>query len=85
MRQKICAECGGSLKKKTITHTQHRGDKLYRFEDVPAWVCTQCGHVWLDAETSQMIDKIIATQARPNKYQKVPVFSLENARQKVKA
>jgi YgiT-type zinc finger domain-containing protein len=80
----ICAECGGSLKKKIITHTQPWGEELYRFEDVPAWVCTQCGHIWLEAETSQLIDEIIAKQPTPHKYQKVPVFSLEQARPKVK-
>jgi len=36
MPQKICLECGGSLKKKTITQTQPCGDELYRFEHVPA-------------------------------------------------
>lgn len=70
-----CAECGGTLKKKTITHTQPWGEELYRFEDVPALVCAQCGHVWLSAEVSQMIDKIVQKQEKPKKYQKVPVFS----------
>jgi hypothetical protein len=32
----VCAECGGTLKKKTITHTQPWGEELYRIENVPA-------------------------------------------------
>ena len=72
---KKCAECEGTLKQKTITHTQPWGTDLYRFENVPALVCVQCGHVWLSAQTSQMIDQAIQKQPKPKKYHKVPVFS----------
>ncbi len=71
-----CAECGGSLQERTIIHTQSWGEELYRFEDVPALVCTQCGHVWLAAQGSQAIDSIILNHASPKKFQSVPVFSL---------
>ena len=69
-----CAECGGTLQRKTITHTQPWGDELYRFENVPAFVCTQCGHVWLEAAVSQAIDDIIRKHPTPKKYAQVPVF-----------
>ncbi|MCX6614766.1 MAG: YgiT-type zinc finger protein [Acidobacteria bacterium] len=75
----ICAECGGTLEKRTITHTQPWGDRLYRFEDVTALVCLQCGHIWLSAETTQAMDEIIRTQPPPRKYEQVPVFSLAAA------
>jgi YgiT-type zinc finger domain-containing protein len=77
-----CAECGGALDEKVITHTQPWGDELYRFEDVPARVCRQCGHVWLSAEVSQRIDEIIRTRPEPLRYVKVPVFSLARSRTK---
>jgi HTH-type transcriptional regulator / antitoxin MqsA len=81
----VCAVCGGTLKKKTITHTQPWGEELYRIENVPALVCTQCGDVWLEAKVSQLIDEIISKPPKPKRYQKVPVFSSEAARQNVKA
>jgi YgiT-type zinc finger domain-containing protein len=71
-----CAECGGGLERENITHTQTWGDKLYRFENVPVLVCTQCGHVWLEASVSQAIDEIILKHATPKRYEQVPVFSL---------
>ena len=71
-----CGECGGTLERKTITHIQPWGAELFRFEEVPASVCIQCGHVWLSAEISQLMDKIIQKHTKPKKYQKVPVFSL---------
>ena len=76
-RPKKCPKCGGGLKSQIITHTQPWGAKLYRFEQVPAFVCAQCGFVWLDATVSQLIDKIIQEHGRPAKYERVPVFSLE--------
>ena len=75
-KQRKCGECGGTLVKKTITHVPPWGDELYRFEEVPALVCIQCGHVWLPAEVSQLIDEIVQEHPKPKKYQKVPVFSL---------
>ena len=71
-----CAECGGTLKKEIVTHTQPWGTQLYRFENVPALVCAQCGHVWLSADVSQRIDDIIQKRPKPKKYERVPVFSL---------
>ena len=72
-----CPECSGQLKPQAIVHTQPWGEKLYRFENVPALVCTQCGHALLEAAVSQEIDKIIHGHRRPTKYERVPVFSLE--------
>ena len=75
--QKQCPECGGGLNQQAITHTQPWGEKLYRFENVPAFVCTQCGHALFEAAVSQEMDNIIRGHRRPPKYEKVPVFSLE--------
>ena len=70
-----CAECGGTLAQRTITHTQAWGEQLYRFDRVPALVCAQCGQAWLPAEVSQLVDKVIQAKPRPKKFYKVPVFS----------
>ena len=75
-RSRKCDECGGTLVKKTVTHIQPWGEELFRFEEVPASVCVQCSHVWLSAEISQLMDKIIQRHTKPKKYQRVPVFSL---------
>jgi YgiT-type zinc finger domain-containing protein len=71
-----CAQCGGTLERQPITHTQLWGNELYEFESVPALVCRQCGEVWLEAAVGQLIDKIVQQQPRPKKYHQVPVFSL---------
>lgn len=71
-----CAECGGTLTSRVVTYTHPWGDKLYRFEDVPALVCVQCGHVWLSADVSQLMDDAIRKPAFPQRYEQVPVFSM---------
>ena len=76
MNPRLCGECGGTLESKVITYTHQWGEEVYRFEDVPAFVCVQCGHIWLPAEVSQQIDEIVQAHSRPEKYEKLPVFSL---------
>lgn len=72
-----CAQCGGSLEPKTITHQQPWGDdEIYEFESVPALVCRQRCEVWLSAEVSQRIGAIIQSHPQPKRYHQVPVFSL---------
>lgn len=70
-----CAECGGTLRTRSITHTQAWGGKLSRVENVPARVCVQCGEVWLAGEVSQKIDRILRSPPKAKKYLQVPVFS----------
>ena len=64
------------LKKTTITYTHPWGDELYRFENVPALVCTQSGEVWFTAEVARLMDEIIRKRRKPKKFHKVPVYSL---------
>ena len=71
----ICAQCGGSLEPKTITHQQPRGAELFEFENVPALVCRQCGEEWLTSKVTQTIDAIIEQNPKPKRYHQVPVFS----------
>ena len=71
-----CAECGGTLESRIVTYTHPWGDQLYRFESVPALVCIQCGHVWLSAEISQLIDEAVRKPEIAKRYEQVPVFSI---------
>jgi YgiT-type zinc finger domain-containing protein len=56
-----CAVCGGTQVPTTITHHARRGATIYVFENVPAFVCDQCGEVWLDGEVLDQIDRLIAS------------------------
>ena len=72
---KLCAKCGGKLIDKVMTIDQHWGDELIIFEDVPAEVCIDCGEVWLSAETSEKMERVIK-EKKPAKTKEIPVWSL---------
>jgi YgiT-type zinc finger domain-containing protein len=50
----ICTQCGGGFEAKTITLQRPWGEELYEFENVPAFVCAQCGEIWIGAEAAQL-------------------------------
>jgi len=72
-----CPECGGRFEKKQITHYQPWAEEIYRFENVRAMVCAQCGEVFLEAEISQKIAEFISSKHTPIRYDKLPVFNLK--------
>jgi len=71
-----CSLCGGELKEKIISYEVHFKEELYSFEDVPALVCESCGDVSFSSVVAKEMDRII--KEKPEKFQKVPVFSLRN-------
>lgn len=82
MRKKInkklkCGLCGGDLIPQTVTYDQPWGEKLYRFTNVPALVCSQCGDPHLTIDVAREIDRIIKQHEKPEGYEKVPIFSLQ--------
>ncbi|MBM3735358.1 MAG: type II toxin-antitoxin system MqsA family antitoxin [Acidobacteria bacterium] len=76
MKPHHCSICGGGVTLETIPHQQPWGKELFEFEDVPAWVCTQCGEAFFEAHVAEAIDRIIQDQPQPVKYRQIPVFSL---------
>ncbi|MFN3323962.1 MAG: YgiT-type zinc finger protein [Bryobacteraceae bacterium] len=58
-----CAVCGGTLVERLITHQIPHGAELFHFDNVPAYVCTQCDGVWITGEVKRKLDGIIAQEA----------------------
>jgi YgiT-type zinc finger domain-containing protein len=46
-----------SQAKKRVTVTSHRGGQWFTFEDVPAWVCPNCGHRYFDADVLESMER----------------------------
>jgi len=74
-----CPECGGEFVKKKIVHSECHEMNFYVFKDTPALVCSQCGAEYLEPDTTKKIDYIIDNHVEPEKYEKIPVYSLRNA------
>lgn len=34
------------------------GDRLYVFENVPAWRCDECGEIWLGGRIAEKLDEM---------------------------
>jgi YgiT-type zinc finger domain-containing protein len=53
-----CYLCGGRTVRRFVTAENWWGDKLALVENVPAWVCDECGEAYFDAETCRQLDRL---------------------------
>jgi YgiT-type zinc finger domain-containing protein len=60
----LCLECGGILHVDEIEYNLEWQRNHYHFRGVPAFVCVECGDVWLKIETLFRLAKLLATQRR---------------------
>lgn len=70
-----CYLCGGPMAFQQVTAENWWGERLALVENVPAWVCEQCGEQYFDAETCKQLDRL--RQAPPSVLRtvQVPVYA----------
>ena len=56
-----CEACGGSLTMEKVNLEDYQGGKLYMMESVPAFVCQECGEIWVPEPIMQEFEKMIET------------------------
>ena len=56
-----CEACGGPLELEKVNLEDYQGGKLYMMESVPAYVCQECGEVWVPEPIMGEFEKMIAT------------------------
>lgn len=54
-----CVLCSGALRTTAITYQERRETQRYRYQNIPARVCTRCGEIWMDAVILQTLDRLI--------------------------
>ena len=54
-----CLHCQGTLVRKTVNYTANPKGYHLIIDDVPAWVCEQCGEPLFDEETVDAIQKAL--------------------------
>jgi len=54
-----CYYCGGDMKKGETTYTVNRHGYHLLIDDVPAWICTQCGEVYFEEEEVDLIQDML--------------------------
>ena len=54
-----CLYCKGTLVRKKVSYTATRKGYHLIIDDVPAWVCEQCGEPLFDEETVDTIQEML--------------------------
>ncbi len=54
-----CYFCGEEMKKGETTYTVNRNNYHLLIDDVPAWVCSQCGQVYFEEDEVDSIQELI--------------------------
>ncbi|MBM3942164.1 MAG: type II toxin-antitoxin system MqsA family antitoxin [SAR202 cluster bacterium] len=70
-----CYLCGGKTELKTVTAENWWGEKLILVENVPAWVCQDCGEQYFDAGVCQQLDQLRQSPPATRRTVRVPVYS----------
>ncbi|MDD5382879.1 MAG: type II toxin-antitoxin system MqsA family antitoxin [Candidatus Margulisbacteria bacterium] len=68
-----CQACGGPLNLEKVNLEDYQGGKLYMMEKVPAYVCQNCGEVWVPEPIMQEFEKMIETAKEHHKPPPEPV------------
>jgi len=55
-----CLYCKGKLSRQLVSYTANRNGYHLIIDDVPAWVCEQCGEPMFDEETVEAIQSMLA-------------------------
>lgn len=56
-----CQACGGPVALERVNLEDYHGGKLYLMESVPAYVCEECGEVWVPEPIMAEFEKMIET------------------------
>lgn len=65
-----CQACSGPLSREKINLEDYQGGKLYMMEQIEAFVCQNCGEVWIPEKTMMEFEKMIVTAKAHNKTKK---------------
>lgn len=56
-----CESCGGELNPEKVNLEEFEKGKLYLMEKVPAFVCQDCGEVWVPEPIMKEFEKMLET------------------------
>lgn len=65
-----CEVCGGRLILEKVNLEDYQGGKLYMMENVPAYVCQDCGEIWVPEPIMEEFEKMIEITKQKNKKKK---------------
>lgn len=57
--ESACEACGGELKAEKVNLEDYQGGKLYVMEKVEAFVCQECGEIWVPEPAMKEFESMI--------------------------
>ena len=57
----FCQACGGVLKAEKVNLEEFENGKLYLMENVVAYICQECGEMWVPEPVLQEFEKMMET------------------------
>ena len=70
-----CFQCGSRPVKKLVITENWWGDTFTLIENVPAWVCENCGEQYFDSKVIEELDKIKDRPPKAKRIIEVPVYN----------
>ncbi len=74
-----CNVCRGKVERQLTAYVQWYKGRLILIENVPAWVCEQCGETYFDPEVVERVQNLIWSDAEPVRVVETPVYDLNAA------
>ncbi len=75
-----CKFCGADTEEKVVQAALRGARGWLILEDIPAWVCKECGEQFYDDQTAEKIERITTDPAARAAHEiTVPVFSLASS------
>ena len=65
-----CNECGGTLKFERVNLEDFEGGKLYVIDEVPSFVCEECGEIWVPKPFLDEFEKMVDIIKKKKRLQK---------------
>ena len=70
-----CYICGGKPIKKEVSVENWWGETFTIIENVPAWVCEDCGEQYFDSETTLKLNALRKYKRNPTRFIQVPIYN----------
>jgi YgiT-type zinc finger domain-containing protein len=76
---KDCHYCKAELEFQRVNHVQHYLGRWYLLENVPAWVCPQCGEIYYTPQTHDDMLEHLRGMGQPERIESLNVLNLSKA------
>mgnify|MGYP001581923252 CR=1 FL=1 len=71
-----CNICHGQVEEELTSYTRWLEGRLIVVENVPAWVCGQCGETYYDPDVVEHLQTVIWSNRPPARMIETPVYDL---------